>query len=135
MRRRALGLVVFAFDVVDCHVLRFCDEIIHIYLATKLEFDAPNPDDDEFVNVDLVPLHELIDAVLDGKDRRRQDRRRRLPATASRTAWVGPSSRLRGFTKPRNESTLQTPLSGNLPFNRRSRTEVRVAPLQGTLLA
>ena len=27
----------------------------------------PNPDDDEFVNVDLVPLHELIDAVLDGK--------------------------------------------------------------------
>ena len=24
-------------------------------------------DDDEFVNVDLVPLHELIDAVLDGK--------------------------------------------------------------------
>ena len=45
----------------------FCDEIIHIYLATKLEFDTPNPDDDEFVNVDLVPLHELIDAVLDGK--------------------------------------------------------------------
>ena len=45
----------------------FCDEIIHIYLATKLEFDAPNPDDDEFVNVDLVPLRELIDAVLDGK--------------------------------------------------------------------
>ena len=45
----------------------FCDEIILIYLATKLEFDAPNPDDDEFVNVDLVPLHELIDAVLDGK--------------------------------------------------------------------
>ena len=45
----------------------FCDEIIHIYLATKLEFDAPNPDDDEFVNVDLVPLHELIDAVLDDK--------------------------------------------------------------------
>ena len=45
----------------------FCDEIIHIYLATQLEFDAPNPDDDEFVNVDLVPLSELIDAVLDGK--------------------------------------------------------------------
>ena len=45
----------------------FCDELIHIYLATGLEFDAPDPDDDEFVNVDLVPLHELIDAVLDGK--------------------------------------------------------------------
>ena len=45
----------------------FCDEIIHIYLATHLEFDAPNPDDDEFLNVDVVPLSELIDAVLDGK--------------------------------------------------------------------
>lgn len=45
----------------------FCDEMIHIYLATHLEFDAPDPDDDEFVNVDLVPLSELIDAVLDGK--------------------------------------------------------------------
>ncbi len=45
----------------------FCDEIIHIYLATHLEFDAPDPDDDEFLNVDVVPLSELIDAVLDGK--------------------------------------------------------------------
>lgn len=45
----------------------FCDEVIHIYLATQLEFDGANPDDDEFVNVDLVPLQELIDAVLDGK--------------------------------------------------------------------
>lgn len=45
----------------------FCDEVIHIYLATQLEFDGANPDDDEFVNVDLVPLPELIDAVLDGK--------------------------------------------------------------------
>ena len=35
----------------------------------------------------------------------------------------------RGFTKPRNGSTLQTPLSGNLTFNRRSRTEVRFPPL------
>ncbi|MDY2777144.1 MAG: NUDIX hydrolase [Collinsella sp.] len=45
----------------------FCDEIIHIYFATQLEFDGASPDDDEFVNVDLVPLSELIDAVLDGK--------------------------------------------------------------------
>ena len=33
------------------------------------------------------------------------------------------------FSKPRNGSTLQTPLSGNLTFNRRSRTEVRFPPL------
>ena len=45
----------------------FCDEVIHIYMATDLEFDGADPDDDEFVNVDLVPLSELIDAVLDGK--------------------------------------------------------------------
>ena len=36
-------------------------------MATQLEFDGADPDDDEFVNVDLVPLQELIDAVLDGK--------------------------------------------------------------------
>lgn len=45
----------------------FCDEIIHIYMATNLTFDGATPDEDEFVNVDLVPLSELIDAVLDGK--------------------------------------------------------------------
>lgn len=45
----------------------FCDEVIHLYMATGLTFAGANPDDDEFVNVDLVPLSELIDAVLDGK--------------------------------------------------------------------
>ena len=45
----------------------FSDELIHIYMATQLEFDQACPDDDEFLNVDLVPLSELIDAVLDGK--------------------------------------------------------------------
>ncbi len=45
----------------------FSDELIHIYMATQLEFDQACPDEDEFINVDLVPLTELIDAVLDGK--------------------------------------------------------------------
>ena len=45
----------------------FCDELIHIYMATGLSFAESHPDDDEFINVDLVPLNELIDAVLDGK--------------------------------------------------------------------
>ena len=45
----------------------FTDELIHIYMATGLNFVASNPDDDEFINVDLVPLDELIDAVLDGR--------------------------------------------------------------------
>ena len=45
----------------------FTDELIHIYMATGLVFAASEPDDDEFINVDLVPLPELIDAVLDGR--------------------------------------------------------------------
>lgn len=45
----------------------FTDEIIHIYMATGLEFSHSNPDDDEFINVDLVELPKLIDAVLDGR--------------------------------------------------------------------
>lgn len=45
----------------------FADELIHIYMATHLELDEACADEDEFLNVDLVPLSELIDAVLDGK--------------------------------------------------------------------
>ena len=45
----------------------FSDELINIYMATQLEFDQACPDEDEFLNVALVPLGELIDAVLDGK--------------------------------------------------------------------
>ena len=45
----------------------FCDELIHIYMATGLHFVESDPDADEFINVDLVETTELIDAVLDGK--------------------------------------------------------------------
>lgn len=45
----------------------FADELIHIYMATGLSFAGSSPDADEFINVDLVELPELIDAVLDGK--------------------------------------------------------------------
>lgn len=45
----------------------FTDEIIHLYMATGLEFAESSPDDDEFINVDLVELSQLIDAVLDGQ--------------------------------------------------------------------
>ena len=36
-------------------------------MATGLEFAESSPDDDEFINVDLVELSQLIDAVLDGQ--------------------------------------------------------------------
>ena len=45
----------------------FTDELIHLYMATGLHFGPAHPDEDEFLNVDLVPLDELIDAVLDGR--------------------------------------------------------------------
>ena len=44
-----------------------CDELIHIYMATGLTFAKSSPDDDEFINVDLVEVSELVDAVLDGR--------------------------------------------------------------------
>jgi ADP-ribose pyrophosphatase len=36
-------------------------------MATGLHFAESSPDADEFINVDLVELSELIDAVLDGR--------------------------------------------------------------------
>ncbi len=45
----------------------FCDELIHIYMATGLSFAKSSPDADEFINVDLVEVGELVDAVLDGR--------------------------------------------------------------------
>ena len=45
----------------------FADELIHIYMATGLSQGASSPDADEFINVDLVELGELVDAVLDGR--------------------------------------------------------------------
>ena len=45
----------------------FTDELIHIYMATGLSFSKSSPDADEFINVDLIEVGELIDAVLDGR--------------------------------------------------------------------
>lgn len=45
----------------------FADEIIHVYMATGLQQNVAQPDEDEFIHVDLVPLDELVDAVLDGR--------------------------------------------------------------------
>ena len=45
----------------------FSDELIHIFMATGLSLEQSAPDEDEFINVDLVELSEFIDAVLDGR--------------------------------------------------------------------
>jgi ADP-ribose pyrophosphatase len=45
----------------------FADELIHLYMATGLSYAGSDPDADEFINVDLVELNQLVDAVLDGR--------------------------------------------------------------------
>ncbi len=45
----------------------FSDELIHLYLATGLTRGAAHPDEDEFLNVDVVPVADFVDAVLDGQ--------------------------------------------------------------------
>ena len=44
----------------------YSDELLHLYMAMGLEFVGAHPDADEFVNVDVVDLAELVDRVLDG---------------------------------------------------------------------
>ncbi len=38
----------------------FCDELISIYLATGLTRGDDDPDEDEFLNIVRMPLHELV---------------------------------------------------------------------------
>ena len=45
----------------------YSDELLHLYMAMGLSFVGASPDDDEFINVDLVDLNEMVDRVLDGK--------------------------------------------------------------------
>lgn len=42
------------------------DEKIHLYLATELEFKDAHPDEDEFLEVETIPLSELYNMVMDG---------------------------------------------------------------------
>jgi ADP-ribose pyrophosphatase len=41
----------------------FCDEKLHIYLATELKAGKPNPDEDEFVNVVILSQDELAEKI------------------------------------------------------------------------
>lgn len=44
----------------------FCNERIHLYLATGLHQGASHPDADEFVAVSRMPLKEAVARVMDG---------------------------------------------------------------------
>ena len=45
----------------------FVDEVIDMYLAEELTFGQTQPDEDEFLDVVLIPLEELVHMILDGQ--------------------------------------------------------------------
>ena len=44
----------------------YSDEIIHICFASGLTAGEPNPDEDEFLNVEIMPVDEVLDACRSG---------------------------------------------------------------------
>lgn len=45
----------------------FSDEILHLFMATNLEYTKPSPDEDEFIEMTQMPLADFVDLVLDGQ--------------------------------------------------------------------
>ncbi len=45
----------------------YSDEVIHMYLAESLHYGERELDDDEFLNVELIPLEELVSMILSGE--------------------------------------------------------------------
>ncbi|MBO5796728.1 MAG: NUDIX hydrolase [Clostridia bacterium] len=45
----------------------YCGEIIHLYLAEDLQFQAANPDEDEFLEAERIPLAEAVKLVMAGQ--------------------------------------------------------------------
>lgn len=45
----------------------YSDEVIHAYIARDLKKGERNLDEDEFINIELVPLKTLVDLVMEGR--------------------------------------------------------------------
>ena len=45
----------------------YCGEIIHMYLATELEFGEQSPDEDEFLEVYKISLEKAVEMVMNGE--------------------------------------------------------------------
>ncbi len=45
----------------------FCDEAIYLFVAEELSESAPNPDEDEFLDVIKIPLSEAYKRLCEGK--------------------------------------------------------------------
>ena len=57
----------FEYLGVFCPSPGFCQELIHLYLATDLREGERHPDEDEFLEVEKYPLSELIQMIKEGK--------------------------------------------------------------------
>ena len=42
-------------------------ETVHMYLAEELDFGETSPDDDEFIEIEKIPLSELYEMVMSGR--------------------------------------------------------------------
>ncbi len=47
----------------------FCQESIHLYLATDLTYGESCPDEDEFLEILRIPMEELVGQILNGQIR------------------------------------------------------------------
>lgn len=45
----------------------FCSEVLHMYAALDLYSGKPNPDDDELIEIERLPLSKLVDMVIAGE--------------------------------------------------------------------
>ena len=45
----------------------YCGEIIWMYAATGLSYGEQNPDDDEFLTVEKIPLDKAVEMILSGE--------------------------------------------------------------------
>lgn len=44
----------------------YCDEVVHMYLARDLRREESHPDEDEFLELTVMPFGELVSRVMDG---------------------------------------------------------------------
>lgn len=45
----------------------YCGEIIYMYAATGLSFGAQEPDDDEFLTLEKIPIEKAVDMIMSGE--------------------------------------------------------------------
>lgn len=45
----------------------YCDEVIYMYAATGLSYGECNPDEDEFLEVEKIPLDAFVEMIINGE--------------------------------------------------------------------